>query len=159
MTINPKKDWATLFFFGIFIPLTIFKSSKKLYSWTHFDNMDAIDYIMGAILLFLIIYAVRQIIWALTGLVTIKVSNDNLTIDKKIMGISRTKNYELTKISDIYILTNTDSNSYRNFGGVKLYDNIKKKFSFTYLAKTISIGKNLTDFDADKLKHEITKRQ
>lgn len=75
------------------------------------------------------------------------------------MGISITKKYDLTKISDIYILTNTDSNSYWNFGGIKLYDNIKKTFSFKYLTKTISIGKDLTDFDTDKIKYEITKRQ
>lgn len=159
MTINPKKDWATLIFFGIFIPLTTFKCSKKLYSWTHFDNLNPIDYIIGIILLFFFIYAARQIVWTLTGLVTIKISNDNLTIDKRIMGISFLKKYDLSKISKIDILTNTDLNSSWNFGGIKLFDNIKITISFTYLTKIISIGKNLKDFDADKIKYEIMKRQ
>ena len=118
-TIYPKKDWATLLFYVAFIPWTIFKGTKKLYRWTHFDNLDIIDIVLGLTLLFFFIFAARQIIWTLTGLVTITITNDNLTIDKKIMGISKTKKYDLNKISDIYILTNTDSNSSWNFGGIK----------------------------------------
>ncbi|MBK9801292.1 MAG: hypothetical protein IPP56_16745 [Bacteroidetes bacterium] len=158
MTIRSKKDWWTLLFLAVFIPLIIIRSYRKLYGWTHFKNFEALDISFALLVLIALILTIQQFLWILTGQVIINISNDYLSVDKKIIGITWTKKYEIQNISNIYITDNENSNTYWG-KGIRFYDKNIKMLHFSMNGKTISIGNKLEDFDAGKIKHEICSRQ
>jgi hypothetical protein len=139
--------------------LVVFKISKSNNLLTDYENLDFKNYLFGLLLLILSIFIIQRIIWTLTGVVVIKISNEELIITKRILGIGSVKKYDLMEISEILISTNTKSNSYWNFNGLRINDNIEKTFHFKYLTRKESFGKDLTDFDAEAIKNEISTRQ
>jgi hypothetical protein len=146
-------------FLAVFIPFVIIRSSRKLFHRTHLGNLDALDFILAFTLLFLFAYFTRQLLWIFTGQVTITISHEYMSVEKKVFGIIRTNKYALKSISKIYITENEDSNTFWNFGGIKHYDKSSKVLHLTVDGKTIDIGSKLEGFNPEIVKSEICSRQ
>lgn len=126
------------------------------YASPFFNEIKLIGILISMILIFIgLVLATERISLRFDGL--------KLIIDRKYLGISNLKHYELKKMRELRFDKNVKSNQYRKRGEVKVMgmdmtpENMKKYYyhpeivSFKYENKRIQIGKWKKPFEGKKL--------
>ena len=90
----------------------------------------------------------------LTGETKFIISDNTLTVTEKIAGISKTKNYQIGQIQNPRIESVGSSTTW-GFQGFYFSDYTMDVLAFTYNNSKVTLGKNLENFDAEKLKESI----
>ncbi|WP_158992909.1 hypothetical protein [Mucilaginibacter sp. L196] len=100
------------------------------------------------------IYCIYNLLFMLTGETTFTINNNILTVNKKIAGISRAKNYNIDQIQNPRIET-VGSSTRWGFQGFYFRDYTMDVLVFSYNNSKIMLGKNLDNFNAQELKDAV----
>jgi hypothetical protein len=100
------------------------------------------------------LYCIYNLLFMLTGETTFTISDNTLTVNEKIAGISRTKNYQIDKIQNPRIETVGSSTNWA-FQGFYFSNYTMDVLVFIYNNSKVMLGKELENFDARGLKEAV----
>jgi len=100
------------------------------------------------------LYCIYNLVFILTGVTTITINHNILTVNIKILGINFVKNYQIDQIQNLRIEQKASDN-YWGFQGAMINDYKLNVLVFKFNNNNVVIGKNLEAFDVEKLKNVI----
>jgi hypothetical protein len=101
------------------------------------------------------LYLIYQVIWIVWGKTIFKTDDNNLIVTTGFSIIKKTNRYNISQISAVRIKS-VESSTYWGFTGFRFADDHTSVIRFDYNKIEIILGRNLAEFDYDKLKNWLS---